>query len=332
MDEVAPTTVVANRKRLLDTHIDETFGKMCRRILVFLAAKPSLLVVGGPTGCGKLTAAQHCVSHAGLGLVEIVNQSAAATGIISEIKRSGSMLVTTGDCKCSVIVVSGADGLQSGYADLLVCSRACGKHVIVLVNNVVPLATADATEKHRCSWYQPWSSDALMATLNAVPESGLLTVQEKGALIRHCSDMRQLKLAVETLVGARKLGYADADVLHALLDSPVHQWYNTLEIVKGKRLPAEHHNLGWIGCSYLGGMAAGTLDEAAGFAGNLVVADVLQQSDDCEFSDCYSALVLQSSMPLVTHSGGLAIQKIRLDMPRSNKRARYSFALQTDAV
>ena len=109
--------VDTSRKRLLDTGSDATFGKLCRRICTFLSGPPALLVVGGPTGCGKLTAAQHCVAHAGYGLVEIVNQSAAATGIISEIKRSGNMLVSTGDCKASVIVVTGADGLESGYAD-----------------------------------------------------------------------------------------------------------------------------------------------------------------------------------------------------------------------
>ena len=326
---MAPTVaVVANRKRLLDTHIDETFGKMCRRILVFLAGKPSLLVVGGPTGCGKLTAAQHCVSHAGLGLVEIVNQSAAATGIISEIKRSGSMLVTTGDCKCSVIVVSGADGLESGFADLLACSRACGKHVIISVNSAL-FATAKATESHRCSWHRPWSYNALLATIEAVPEAGLLTVQEKGVMIRQCTDIRQLKLATELLVGVKRLGCYDSSVLHALVDTPVHQWYNTLAIMKGEPMSTDGHDLGWIGGSYLTGMQSTALDGAATFAGNLVVADMLRQSGGCEFNDDYSALVLQGSVPLVAHQMGRKIEKIRMDLPRPNKRARYSFTLES---
>ena len=329
MDEVAPTTVVANRKRLLDTHIDETFGKMCRRILVFLAGKPSLLVVGGPTGCGKLTAAQHCVSHAGLGLVEIVNQSAAATGIISEIKRSGSMLVTTGDCKCSVIVVSGADGLQSGYADLLACSRACGKHVIVLVNNVVPFATVKATESHRCSWSKPWSWGALLSAFDAVPGSASVTKQERDVLIRHCSDMRQLVTVTEMLARTKQLGYSDSSVLQALVDTPVHQWYNTLAIMKGQPMSTDCHNIGWIGGSYLNGMQSTALEGAASFSSNLVVADMLQQSGGCEFDDDYSALVLQHAMPTVAHSNGLVISKIRMDLPRPNKRARYNFTLES---
>jgi hypothetical protein len=297
---------------------------MCHRILSFLASEPSLLVVGGPTGSGKLTAAQHCVAHAGYGLVEIVNESAAASQVIATIQRSGSMLVSTGESQSSVIVVSGADGIQTGLSELLECSRHCRKHVIVLVNGPVAFASANAAEQHRCSWHQPWSCDALQAALDAIPGVDLLTVQERGVLIRHCSDMRQLKLAVETLVCAKRHGCDDSEVLRALCDSPVHQWYNTLAIIKGRRLPTEQHNLGWIGGSYLGGMQSTSLEAAAEFANNLAVADVLQQSDCCEFSDHFSALVLQSSMPPIVHSDGLQIRKVRLDLPRPSKRARYS--------
>ena len=88
--------------------------------------------------------------------------------------------------------------------------------------------------------------------------------------------------------------------------------------------------MNWIGGSYLAGMQSTALEAAAEFASNLTVADML--SDDCEFSDSYSALVLQSSMPLVAHRDGLQIEKIKLDLPPPYKRARYSFALQTDAV
>jgi hypothetical protein len=327
---VAPTAVVeCSRKRLLDTGSTETFGKLCRRILTFLASEPSLLVVGGPTGCGKLTAAQHCVAHAGYGLVEIVNESAAPTRIISEIKRSGSMLVATGDSKSSVIVVSGADGLENGISELLNCSRRCKKHVIIIANSLVPFSTAMKNEVFRCNWQNPWSSDALMATLNAVPGADLLTVQEKGVMMRNSNDLRQLKTAAEMLVGVKRLGCIDSSVMHALCDSPVHLWYNTLDIVKGKPMSTELHNLDWIGGSYLGGMTSIALDEAAQFASNLTVADMLQRRDDGNYvSDSFSALVLQSSMPLVVHNTGVSIQRMRLDLPRPNKRARYSYALE----
>ena len=316
------------RKRLLDTGLDTSFGTLCRRILTFLASEPSLLVVAGPTGCGKLMAARHSVAHMGFGMVEIVNESTAATGVISKIRRSGSMLVSTGDCRASVIVVTGADGIESGYSNLLSCSRACGKHVVILVNNAVPFATAGASERHRCSRHKPWSSDALMATIDAVPGSNLLTVQEKGVMLRNSSDLRQLKSATEMLVGVKRLGYSNPSILHALCDSPVHQWYNTLDIMKGRWLPTEHHNIGWIGGSYLGGMASDSLDEAADFADNLAIADVFQQSGDDEFSDNYSAMVLQHAMPLVVHDNKHGVQKIRMDLPHPNKRARYSAKLE----
>ena len=309
--------------------MDKTFGKLCRRILTFLAGKPSLLVVGGPTGCGKLTAAQHCVAHVGRGLVEIVNQAAAATKVVAEIKRSGNMLVATGETNASVIVVSGADGIQTCLSDLLECGRHCKKHVIIIVNGPLAFASAEATERYRCSWHKPWSSDALRDAIDSVPGADLLTVQEKGVMIRSSTDLRQLKLATETLINCKRLGCDESELLHALCDSPVHQYYNTLEIVQGKRLPTEHHNIGWISGSYLSGMASDSLEAVADFANNLTVADTL--SDDCEFSDSYSALVLQSAMPLVSHRDGLQIEKIKLDMPRPNKRARYNFTLQEDA-
>ena len=309
--------------------MEETFGKLCRRILTFLAGKPSLLVVGGPTGCGKLTAAQHCVAGAGFGLVEIVNQSTAVTKVVSEIKRSGNMLVATSESKSSVIVVSGADGIETGLSVLLECGRSCKKHVIIIVNGPAAFASVEATERHRCSWHRPWSFDALRSAIDAVPGADLPTVQEKGVMMRNSSDLRQLKLATETLINCKRLGCDDSEVMRALCDSPVHQWYNTLAIMKGASLPTEQHNIGWIGGSYLAGMQSTSLEEAASFASNLVVADML--SDDCEFSDSYSALVLQSAMPLVTHRDGRRIEKIKLDMPRPNKRARYSPTLQIDA-
>ena len=322
MATVAP--VVHAETILLDTGSTQVFGKMCRRVLAFLAGPPALLVVTGPTGCGKLTAAQHCVTAAGLGLVEIVNESAAATRVVSEIKRSGNMLVATGDCKASALVITGADGMQSGYASLLDCARACGKHVIVIVNNAAPFATAKAAELHRCSWNRPWSSDALMATLNAVPDSGLLTVQEKGALIRHCSDMRQLKTAVEMLVMAKRQGCDTSSALHAVMDTPVHQWFNALAIMKGGRLEASCHDLNWLAGSYLGGLHS--LGGAAEFASNLAVVDMLQQSEQSDFP----GLVLQSSVPLVSHQNGLQIKRLSLEsMPRANKRARYSMVLES---
>ena len=320
--------MVPSKKRLLDTGIDETFGKLCRRLLTFLAGPPALLVVAGPTGCGKLTAAQHCVARAGFGLVEVVNQSAASTQIISTIKRSGNMLSSTGSCMPSVIVVTGADGIQSGYPDLLSCSRACGKHVVVLVNDALPFATAKAAERHRCSWHRPWSSDALMAAIDEVPGANLLTIQEKGVMMRSSSDMRQLKIATELLVNVKQHGCDESELLRALVDSPVHQWYNTFSIMKGASLPTAHHNMNWIGGSYLCGLRPFALDNAADFANNLATADMLQQSSNSEFIDNFSTLVLQHSMPLVSHSNGLQIQKARLDLPRPNKRARYSATLE----
>jgi len=316
----------------LDTRIDHTFGKLCRRICTFLAGAPAVLVVGGPTGCGKLTAAQHCVEHAGYGLVEVVNESAAATGVISKIKRSGSMLVSTGDCMSSVFVVTGSDGLQSGISELLQCSRRCKKHVIILVNNAAAFGVLPSAELYRCSWHQPWSSDALMAAIDEVPGANLLTIQEKGVMLRSSIDMRQLKIATGLLVSVKQHGCDESEVLRALVDTPVHQWYNAFDIVKGKRLPAERHDMNWIAGSYLSGMTVGTLGEAAQFAENLSLADMLQQSDDDNFSsDPFSALVLQSSMPLVAHSTRLDIQKVRLDLPRPSKRARYSATLAIDA-
>ena len=287
-------------------------------------------MVAGPTGCGKLTAAQHCVARVGYGLVEIVNESAAATDVISKIRRSGNMLVSSGECKASVIVVTGADGIQSGYSDLLDCSRACGKHVVILVNGAVPFGTAKVAERHRCSWHRPWSWMALLSAFEAVPGSASVTKQERDVLIRHCSDMRQLVTVTEMLARTKQLGYSDSSVLQALMDTPVHQWYNTLAIMKGQPMDTDCHNIGWIGGSYLNGMQSTALEGAASFAGNLVVADMLQQSGGCEFGDDYSALVLQSSMPLVSHVSGIQIEKIKLDMPRPNKRARYSFALNPD--
>jgi hypothetical protein len=317
------------RKRLLDTGSNENFGKLCRRICRFLSGPPSLLIVSGPTGCGKLTAAQHCVAAAERGLVEVVNQSASSNQVISTIQRSGGMLVSTGDYKPSALVITGADGIQSGISGLLECSRNCGKHVIILVNNAVAFGVLPLAELYRCNWPQPWTFEALRTCIETVDGSGLLTVQEKGALARHCNDLRQLKIATEMLVSARKQGFGDSSVVHALLDSPVHQWYNTLDIVQGRQLPTEQHNIGWIAGSYLGGMAVGTLSEAAQFAENLSLADMLQTSDDGSgSSDPFSALVLQSSMPLVTHQKGLKIQKVRLDMPRPNKKARYSYLLE----
>ena len=62
-------------------------------------------------------------------------------------------------------------------------------------------------------------------------------------MIRQCSDLRQLKIAAELLVNAKRHGCDDSEVLRALCDSPVHQWYNTLDIVKGRQLPTEHHTL-----------------------------------------------------------------------------------------
>jgi hypothetical protein len=325
---VAPTVAVDTpRKQLLDTGSTQGFGLLCRRICRFLADEPSVLVVGGPTGCGKLTAVQHCVAVAERGLVEIVNESTATTGIVSQIRRSGSMLSSTGSCMPLVIVVTGADGLQSGAADLLNCGRSCKKHVIIVVNNPTVFGTLPLAELYRCG-RQPWSCDALRAALDAIPGADLLTVQEKGVMMRSCNDLRQLKLAAEMLIGVKKLGYTDSAALHSLMDTPVHQWYNTLAVMKGNRLPTEHHSMPWIGGSYLGGMSSSALEGAASFASNLVVADMLQQSDGTEFGDCYSALVLQSAMPLVAHASGLDIQKVRLDLPRPNKRARYSYALE----
>ena len=149
-------------------------------------------------------------------------------------------------------------------------------------------------------------------------------------MARNSKDLRQLELFAKALIHAKKLGCSDSDVLHALVDTPVHQWYNTLDILKGKPTSTNYHNLGWLGGSYLGGLQSTALEEATSFASNLVVADMLQQSGGCEFGGDYSALVLQSSMPLVSHQSGLQIEKIRMDLPRPNKRARYSFALNSD--
>ena len=328
--DVAPVAVVDTpRKRLLDTGSTQHFGLLCHRICRFLAGVPSVLVVGGPTGCGKLTSVQHCVAGADRGLVEIVNESAAATGIVSKIRRSGSMLSSTGSCIPSVIVVTGADGLQSGAADLLNCGRSCKKHVIIVVNNPTVFGTLPLAELYRCG-RSPWSCDALRAALDAIPGSDLLTVQEKGVMMRTCNNRRQLQHAAEMLIGVKKLGCTDSATLHSLVDTPVHQWYNTLSIMQGASIPTAQHDMNWIGGSYLAGMQSTALEAAAEFASTLTVADML--SDDCEFSDSYSALVLQSSMPLVAHRDGLHIEKIKLDLPPPCKRARYSFALQTDAI
>ena len=316
------------RKRLLDTGSTQHFGLLCHRICRFLAGKPSVLVVGGPTGCGKLTAVQHCVAVAERGLVEIVNESAAATGIVSKIRRSGSMLSSTGSCVPSVIVVTGADGLQSGAVDLLNCGRICKKHVIIVVNNPTVFGTIPLPELYRCG-RQPWSCDALRAALDAIPGSDLLTVQEKGMMLRNSSDMRQLKTAVEMLVMAKKLGCEGEAALRAAVDTPVHQWYSTLAVMKGDRLPAEHHSMPWIAGSYLGGLQSTSLDNAAEFASNLTLVDTLQPTGDSSYdTDHFSALVLQSSMQLVNHSTGLRIEKVRLDLPRPNKKARYSATLE----
>jgi hypothetical protein len=330
--DVAPVAVVeqCSRKRLLDTGSTQVFGKLCRRICTFLSKPPALLLVSGPTGCGKLTAAQHCVAHSAFGLVEIVNESAAATGIIQAIRRSGSMLTSTTNVGPSVIVVTGADGVQSGMTELLSCIRQCKKHVIILVNSMVAFTTALGNEVFRCNWSKPWSYDALRATMDAVPGSDTLTTQEKGVMTRGCNDLRQLRIATELLVNAKRCDIDVPSVMFALCDNPAHQWFNTLDIVKGKQLPTEHHNIGWLGGSYLGGLQSTALEGAADFASNLVVADMLQQSGGCEFGNDYSALVLQSSMPLVSHVSGLQIEKIRMDMPRPNKRARYSPTLQID--
>ena len=327
---MAPVAVVDTpRKQLLDTGSTESFGKLCRRICSFLAGEPSVLVVGGPTGCGKLTAAQHCVALAGCGLVEIVNQSAAATDIVSKIRRSGSMLTTTGSCAPSVITISGADGLQSGAAELLRYSRQCKKHVIILMNNTTIFGTLPVAQLYRCSWQHAWSWKALLSTVDAVANSNMLTTQQKGSLVRNCSDMRQLKIATGLLVSAKQHGCDESEVMCALCDSPVHQWHNTLAIMKGASLPTEQHSLGWIAGSYLGGLPSGSLEGAASFAGNLVVADMLQQFDAGDGqTDPFSALVLQSSMPLIVHTKKRDIQKVRLDLPRSNKRARYSATLE----
>ena len=329
---VAPTTVAVkpSRKRLLDTRIDHTFGKLCRRICTFLAGAPAVLVVGGPTGCGKLTAAQHCVEHAGYGLVEVVNESAAVNQVVATIQRAGRMLVTTGDSKPSAVVVTGIDGIQGGVSGLVDCSRQCKKHIIILVNDTTRFSSLKAAELHRCNWSKPWSYEALRATMDAVPGSDTLTTQEKGMMTRGCNDLRQLRIATELLVNAKRCDIDVPSVMFALCDNPAHQWFNTLDIVKGKQLPTEHHNIGWLGGSYLGGLQSTALEGAADFASNLVVADMLQQSGGCEFGNDYSALVLQSSMPLVSHQSGLQIEKIRMDLPRPNKRARYSPTLQID--
>ena len=327
--DVAPVAVIeqCSRKRLLDTGSTQAFGKLCRRICTFLSKPPALLLVSGPTGCGKLTAAQHCVAHSAFGLVEIVNESAAATGIIQAIRRSGSMLTSTTNVGPSVIVVTGADGVQSGMAELLSCIRQCKKHVIIPVNSMVAFTTALGNEVFRCNWSKPWSYEALRATMDAVPGSDLLTIQEKGVMTRGCNDLRQLRIATEMLVNAKRCDFDVPSVMFALCDSPVHQWFNTLGIMTGKQLPAEQHNIGWISGSYLGGMQSTplSLSAAAEFASNLTVSDML--SDDCEFGDAYSTLVLQHAMPLVAHSSGLKIQKVRLDLPRPSKRARYSATL-----
>ena len=286
-----------------------------------------MLVVAGPTGCGKLTAAQQCVAHAGFGLVEIVNQSVASTQIISTIKRSGNMLVAAGESKASVIVVSGTDGIQSGYADLVACSRVCGKHVVILLNNATAFSAARATELHRCSWDRPWSVDALRDTIDAVHGSDLLTMQEKGMMVRQCTDIRQLKTATEMLVMAKKLGCEDEAGLRAAVDHPVHRWYDAFEIIKGTRLPTAQHDVHWIAGSYLGGLPSASLDAAAEFASNLTLVDTLQPSDSFN-SDPFSTLVLQSAMPPVSHQSGLKIKRLSLEsLPRPNKRARYSATL-----
>ena len=318
------------RKRLLDTGIDEAFGKMCSRICGFLSGAPSLLIVSGPTGCGKLTAAQHCVAHAGYGLTEVVNQSASSKQVITTIQRSGSVLTSTGSSKPSVIVVTGADGMDGGLSDLVNCSRRCGKHVIVLVNNPTPFGALPVAQLYRCSWQQPWSWTAVSACIETVDGSGLLTVQEKGALARNCKDIRQLKIMAEQMVSAKRHGCNDADIRSALCDTPAHRWYDALEITKGTRLPTERHHIEWLGGSYLGGLQSTSLDAAAEFADSLVVADLLQPSDRDSFnSDPFSALVLQSAMPLVSHQSGLKINRLGLEsIPRANKRVRYSFALE----
>ena len=232
------------------------------------------ILLAGPPGSGKITAAKVCASLLGLAWFRVDLDIADLGALESSMSltRHGVVPLRYGAGKSSLVVVTGLETfIGRGAAEAFTVVMRHMHRCVVVVND----ASRFNAEKSATIHVSGITWDGMERIARRVPGSSTLSFDDFREIRqvhgRQRGDARRAQIETAQLVLARQLG-VDIDIAR---DAAAHTYFTTARFLKGDRLeqlPSDMLNKKWISSNF---PMVLSLEDAASFAATMAETELV---------------------------------------------------------